>query len=346
MDYLIMFVIIAILVFLITYKAKYYEDGNVTFFDFDNTKAMRGIWSLVVILVHIPDIYQNPIQDMIGSFAYVGVTFFFMTSAYGLIGGVYKNPNSINMFWRKRLPKLIIPNYLINIVFALFVVICGEAYDIRNIFYLNGWVIWLLGCYVVFWISCKLNRKERNNICTISGSICIISLLIYCLRNVGIINTSTWCPEVIGFIWGILLCSKKGEIKSFMTQKWKSKVFISMFVSLVLGVCYLKFKYITFWGDYILKILLGLAILCFILVLNSKIQIGNAIVGFLGDISYEIYLLHSFVFQIVSAIVPKVSSGYFILISIVLTILISAIIHTVCQICFEKINALMNKKYN
>ena len=57
-------------------------DGH--FFNKENSNALRGFWCLIVILVHVPVAYQNRIQDMIGSFAYIGVTFFFMTSAYGL----------------------------------------------------------------------------------------------------------------------------------------------------------------------------------------------------------------------------------------------------------------------
>lgn len=63
--------------------ATVYDDGQ-HFFDMSNSNALRGFWCLIVILVHIPAAYQNRIQDMIGSFAYIGVTFYFMTSAYGL----------------------------------------------------------------------------------------------------------------------------------------------------------------------------------------------------------------------------------------------------------------------
>lgn len=58
--------------------------GYISFFNLTNTTAMRGFWCIIVILVHIPAVYQNRIQDLMGSFAYIGVTFFFMTSAYGL----------------------------------------------------------------------------------------------------------------------------------------------------------------------------------------------------------------------------------------------------------------------
>ena len=92
--YGIMTFILLFLAGLLLVGAEYKPDSK-HFFDIDNTNALRGFWCLIVVLVHIPAVYQNPIQDMIGSFAYIGVTFFFMTSAYGLRLAVDKKPESI-----------------------------------------------------------------------------------------------------------------------------------------------------------------------------------------------------------------------------------------------------------
>lgn len=125
------------------------------FFDLANTNAMRGFWCLIIILVHVPEAYQNPIQDMIGSFAYIGVTFFFMTSAYGLSLLQKKNPNSINSFWRRRLPKLLIPCFVVNILYSILNLKTKQPFSILDLARINGWVQWLLFCYFVFWICHK-----------------------------------------------------------------------------------------------------------------------------------------------------------------------------------------------
>ena len=78
--YAIMALIMLFLAFELLYKAEYMPEGN-HLFDKQNSNAMRGFWCVIVILVHIPAAYQNRLQDMLGSFAYIGVTFFFMTSA-------------------------------------------------------------------------------------------------------------------------------------------------------------------------------------------------------------------------------------------------------------------------
>lgn len=148
--YAIMALIMLFLAFELLYKAEYMPEGN-HLFDKQNSNAMRGFWCVIVILVHIPAAYQNRLQDMLGSFAYIGVTFFFMTSAYGLRLSIAKNPDSLKYFWRKRLPKLLIPMLLVNIVSLIYHLVEGKGISFSTLINFNGWVQWLLVCYVIFW---------------------------------------------------------------------------------------------------------------------------------------------------------------------------------------------------
>jgi hypothetical protein len=95
----------------------------------------------------------------------------------------------------------------------------------------------------------------------------------------------------------------------------------------VLGVSCLKFKPVIFFGDYLLKILLGISITAFMLAMNVHIKIGNKVSRFLGNISYEIYLLHGIVFGLIGYMIPQINSGMFIVLGIVITIGISVIVH-------------------
>lgn len=337
-DYLIMGGILAFLLFMLGYKAKYVPEGNDTFFDQQNSKAMRGFWCLIVILVHIPPAYQNTIQDMIGSFAYIGVTFFFMTSAYGLSVGINRKPESIKKFWLTRLPKLIVPNWTANIVFALlFLILFGYTISVGSIVDVNRWVRWLLGCYLAFWIGYRFRWGEKLRRPIVCVLVFALSISVYYLKHIGIVQTTTWCTEAFGFVWGVLLFAGYDKIKAFFCRKWIAKTGVACFISLVLGISYLLFKPVVFWGDYVLKIVLGLSILSFILLLNGKFKIGNRISWFLGDMSFEIFLVHVPVFQIVESYFPGISSGGFIVMSIALTVLFAAMIHKVCGMVLKKL---------
>lgn len=355
MHYSIMGIILCFFAFILLFKSEYCQNGNSQFFDIHTSGAMRGFWCLIVILVHIPPQYQNTIQDMIGSFGYIGVTFFFMTSAYGLSITLHKRPDSIATFWKTRLPKLLIPNWTANIFFSLVFIILFLLYAILiqyeldviqlirselNILYLieiDGWILWLLGCYFIFWF-CHKFIPEKHRIIMICVAIFGGSISLYIARFILTDNPGGWCTESIGFIWGILLAEKYDVIKEYFTEKWPVKVILSCCISLIIGLLYLKFKTVVFWGAYLLKIILGVSILCFILILNCKIKIGNSIVKYLGKVSFEVYLIHGYVFAVTAFIFPQITSGPFIIISMALTIFFASVVHKLSQALLSKIH--------
>lgn len=180
MTYFMMMLLTIILVSVFFVNASY-SDINSGFFDKENSMALRGFWCLVIILVHIPVAYQNTIQDMIGSFAYIGVTFFFMTSGYGLKKMFERNPKSIRLFWRKRLPKLVIPCLTVNL-FSILVLPTIKKNIILRFININGWVQWLLICYFVFWLSYRFMKEKYRDI-IICILIVLISLGIYYIKQ-------------------------------------------------------------------------------------------------------------------------------------------------------------------
>ena len=330
-DELIMILILLFLAFDILFKAKIVP-VNENFFDKTNSQAMRGFWCLIVILVHVPALYQNRIQDMIGSFAYIGVTFFFMTSAYGLTLSQDKNSQGISYFWRKRLPKLLITTWVVSILFSVInMCVFGEQFKFTKAFGISEWVKWLIACYFAFWLTNILLKK--NNSWKIATCILIVlgSLAVYCLLKNGLYSKTAWTTECFGFIWGIVLASIVNSFSVFFEKKWLLKWGLCTFFSLVLGVGYLKFKTIPFFGDYVLKIILGLAITLFVLIANIRIKFGNSINLFLGTISFEVYLVHGHVFRFLGKIYEWNSSGVFIITSIVATIIVSVIVHYIAD---------------
>lgn len=333
--YLIMVVIVLFLISELTIGAKY-QTNSAHFFDLDNTNAMRGFWCLIVILVHIPVAYQNPIQDMIGSFAYIGVTFFFMTSAYGLSLAQKKNPNSINSFWSRRLPKLLIPCLVVNVIGLFFNAILGRPMKLSNLIRINEWVQWLLVCYLVFWLCHKFIRGRYQDILT-CVLVVLFSGLIYILKARGLIENTTWCTEIFGFAWGIIFFHIKDRIIHLCRKAWAKKCILLCLTAGVLGITYIKMKTVVFFGDYLLKIALGIAIILFILFLNTKISVGNKVSRFLGNISYEVYLLHGIAFGFVVSFASSIQSGMFILVSICITLFVSQLIHITSQFVIKEI---------
>ncbi len=339
---MLLLVVFLIAVILIGMK---FNDSIDTFFDKDSTKAMRGFWCIIVILVHIPAAYTNRIQDMIGSFAYIGVTFFFMTSAYGLTLSISDKPEKIRTFWRKRLPKLLITGWFLNLLFFFVnrLVNIGDssAIEIINI---NKWVLWLIVCYFFFWIT-NIVFKSHETRQAIACSVLIIafSLSIYIINKLQIYTKPNWVTECYGFIWGILLANILNWFYRTFSNRWIINLAVSCIAALFLGIMYLLFKPVLFWGDYLLKIVLGLGITLFILISNLKISYGNKVNSFLGEISFEIYLVHGQVFKIVDNISNSaLDSGPFILLSILLTIIIAYLSHIIVSWIMKYVNKLID----
>lgn len=314
---LIMAGILLFLAGLLLAGAKFRPDGA-HFFDRENSGAMRGFWCLIVVLVHVPAGYQNRLQDMIGSFAYVGVTFFFMTSAYGLRLAAEKRPESIRYFWRHRLPKLLVPCVLANAVRMAAYAAGGSRVSPWMLVRIGGWVRWLLVCYLIFWLCYRfLSEKYRD--WAVCGLAAVFSLAVYGMKP----DATTWCPEVLGFAWGILLGRWKNRFTGWTDKGWLAKNAGLCLLAGILGVGYLMGKGIPFWGDYVLKIVLGVAILGFVLGLNTKISMGNRVSRLLGTISYEVFLLHDVSFFVLEKAFPGLNSGVFILMSLLVTAALS-----------------------
>lgn len=132
-----------------------------------------------------------------------------------------------------------------------------------------------------------------------------------------------WHVERLGFMYGVLLAAHSERVKAWVHRNWLRKSAVLMITSAVLGVAYLKFKSVPFFGDYLLKIVLGIAITAFVMEVISGLKVGNSVNHLLGSISYEIYLLHGVVFAGFMLVNETMNSGLFIVCSIITTVVLS-----------------------
>ncbi len=329
-----MIVVLLFLAYLVLYKAKI-EDINDDFFGISSTTAMRGICCLIIILVHIPESYQNPVQDMISSFGYIGVTFFFMTSGYGLKLGIINKRELKHRFWKRRLPKLIIPYIIAMLIYLLISIGNNEGINWYIFYSVGGWVLWLIICYLIFWTIYSFNLFGRYKDIAISVIIILFSTTMFLVGDD--IGFTTWTTEIYGFIWGILLINNKHRFVEYALEKWSIKTAISCLIAAVFGVMYLKLKPIYFIGSYVLKIALGIAILTFVLVLTSRIYFGNKIVLYIGGISYEVFLCYGIAIKVMETLMPGIQSGMFIALVMIFTIAVATIVHYFANLIYYKL---------
>ena len=149
--------------------------------------------------------------------------------------------------------------------------------------------------------------------------------------------TSIWIVEPLGFAYGIIAAKWEGPIRKWMGRQWLVKCVSLGIAAGILGIMYLKFKPIVFWGEYLLKIALGIAISLFMYEVLHKFKVGNRINAFLGGISYEVYILHGTVFLMLMHFSKGWNSGLFIITSLVITVLLARMLKRLSGIIINRI---------
>lgn len=319
--------ILLFLLFALFWQNKKVE--NYIFLSKDYTNTLKGICSIVIIFVHIPLHFQNPLQDAIGSFAYVAVTIFFLISAYGMLLNAETKKNYLRRYWQNRLVSLLIPCLLVNIVVFLYNIGVKGIIHFNSLWQINTYVKVLLEYCLLFYLIMLLKKHLKHmifaDILLIVGVV-LSSLWLYLKSdNHAISSQLGWCYERYGLIWGILLFRFFPAWVKWLNDRRILKSICFFLISGVLGIAYLKFKTEWFWGEYLLKIILGFSIILFVFLLSQKRIFSNPVNKFLGDISYEIYLSHGFIINIFSYFFPTLNSGIFLVLVVAFTISFSAI---------------------
>lgn len=315
------------------------EEG--TFFSKDYTSMLKGVCCLFVIYVHFHGAYTNNLQDAIGSFGYIAVTLFFMISAYGMMQSAERKEKYLNHFWQNRLVALLIPCLCINLV-SIALSFAEGSFEWHAIYHINGYVKVLLQFCLWFYIIelCKRKwfpKRHQFGDCMLIAGIVISSIFLYLFIYNDSSSTAGWCFERIGLVWGVLLNRYYQPFVKWMDSHRWTKVVLLCVISALFGIAYLKYKMVWFWGAYLLKIVLGLFIILFLFTATSNRKIGNHFGLWLGNISYEVYLSHGMVMGFLAYAMSELSSGMFILTTVVATLILSYFVHSIDKIIVKKL---------
>jgi len=217
------------------YRAEVTDTCN-DFFDKNWSLALKGLCCIVVILVHIPNEHSTRLQNMIGSFAFVAVTVFFMISGYGL--SVNRSRKGyMQHFWRNRMVTLIVPMLLTNIVAEVVNLISGVTdHVVYNLFAVNGFVVMIMACYVIFYIAYQfksLNEHMKSTI--ICLGILILSIIAFLFEEH--IPFTVWPVPCLGFIYGMLIADRKSQIIKILNKQKiiDTKTILLILSSIIIG---------------------------------------------------------------------------------------------------------------
>lgn len=289
-------VMITIGVFLCSFQIKKVDLNSVAV-KLDETACIKGICAVVIVLDHMGLQLSTPIVlkpfTMVG---YLCVSIFFFFSGYGLWGGVSNKKGYLNNFLQKKMVKLLCPVVFAKILYGVFFH--------SKIMY--SWYIYVIcGLYVLFYCSCKwLSRFDALK--SIAGGI-----LLYQVGCFAFSVPVVWYRACWPFFVGCLLYQFKDEFDGIIINRWKNfmildgVIFILAFLMAALAD---KFNIKPVELETLITVLFYIvSSIAFVLGVYgftfgfSMTKVGK-ILRKAGNVSYEIYLIHGFVFLIMSQI--------------------------------------------
>ncbi len=318
-----------VLVFMLnTHLCKPFKEINSEYLSLETTKYYRGLFALVIVFHHLSQKTESGI--IFPFFYYVGylaVAVFFFFSGYGLQKSyIEKSDKYKEGFLLKRIPGVLFPYIIFIIVYWVANLLSGTVYsfvDVINslvggnpIVTYSWFIICIIIFYLFFYLFMIICKKQYNRI-IICGFVWYILWALFCIKmNYG----SWWYNASHLLVVGIAWATYEERITIFLKQRYYiiAPIILLCFAALFIFQGKITSLIPTKYISIILPLIISAVFVCCVILLSMKIRIGNRILGLLGDLSLEIYLIHGLIIKISQ----KVIQNDFILCIVVIAITI------------------------
>ncbi|MCQ2505024.1 MAG: acyltransferase [Saccharofermentans sp.] len=346
-----------------------------TFFDRIATKELQGFFAVFIIFHHIVVIIRTstPYLGLMMNYYYYGilaVAFFFFCSGFGLLKRWMSDKEYLNGFMKKRVFTVLVPYFICNYIYLTEALITNmkththfsfpELIGSFFGFFLVNAEMWFAVEIMLLYIAFRLIFAKIKKP---SVGILLITLVVAVIMLTGLKSGHSesnvmsywfqgewWYNTILMFPLGMLYAYKEETINGFIR---KAFIPLTILTAAALAVCdYIHRDLIgkeIYWTESetlndIPDKLLGLSqetifeivFLLFILLIMSKVRIGNPVLKALGKISLEIILTNYLVIHLLRFVYVKY--GYLVYIPAVIagTLLAAAVIYMIKNIVLER----------
>ncbi|WP_418551781.1 acyltransferase family protein [Prevotella sp.] len=311
--------IILTVIFIVIYFLNYRNTRNYVIHTIsrDSSNCLKGIMAIVIVLHHLSQWSDiNLLRIIFGDFGVVVVGCFFFLSGYGLISSYkIKGEAYLTGFPLKRLRKLVVPFIFVIILFQLIykknvdILYCFKVGNVNDILPHSWYVFCAIIFYFIFYIVFKYTSNEKRG---------ILKILIFTMLFAGMFKvihySGYWWVSLFMFPIGLYV---KSYEKYLIGKESKYIMYLWVIIGSLITIIYLfQIKHTGFILD-------NLSPLIFISSL-MMINISYKPLKFLGNISYEIYLVQGIAFYLLREFVTN--DVYFVLLSLIFIILLSSLI--------------------
>lgn len=259
----------------------------------NNTVIYKGFAILIIMICHFVGKFGNGITwfTPLGG---IGVSIFLLLSGYGLT--ISWSKSGYKCWWRKRIISVWIPYILMQMFtfwpfhnfFSLDFVLditCLNTYY----WYVSYNVLW----YILFYFVMRISLLQKHKIIVLI-TFAVLSFIIFC--NISPIRAE----QSLSFPLGVILAEIKLQNKDLKLFNISYSV-----IFLFIGVAFLAIKQLSFIRsspvyifctvELIVKLFIGAGSIGVIYFVLKYLKLKP--LYWLGTISYELYLVHYFVFE-------------------------------------------------
>ena len=269
-----------------------------------STKSLKGLLALLIIFHHISQ--KITTGENFSNFEYMGryiVALFFFLSGYGLYFQYRNNATYMENFLKKRLVRIFIPFFVFIVIYVIYRAALGEVVNVdfflsfwkdhSNIIY-NGWFInSIIVLYVIFYVS--FVGKDSK----IAEYKLVFLTLVYIFWK-AYQNHGDWeYVSIMAFLLGVFWMKNRASIDKILEKNYF--IFLVSF-SILMYIFHhydVIMKNIGITNEYVYYGIVGnlctTVFVVYFLLLTNKLNFSNKYLDFLGDISFEIYMIHGLV---------------------------------------------------
>ena len=275
----------------------------------DNTKAMKGLLAISILLSHMTGLTSTHLPFFsFSAMGSIGVGAFFFMSGYGLVKAS-RTKGYFDNFLYKHALKILVPYLMLLIVWIC--LICGvlgnSFHDFLNSFkkgapISNSWYVFAcLYTYILFWLSYR--KYKKSSILTVLVGVTMWSAFFSLCINWPDWWYKTICCFPIGIVWG----THTKPIEKYIKEHYSLLLFASI---ILLITSYMSPKFLrafirgsNLW--LINDVFMGISGAIFCGVVLQRLSLVNPITAFLGKISYCFYLFHGLVLKSYELLIEK-----------------------------------------
>ncbi len=279
---------------------KYVKMG---WMDENFTTAIKGIGILTVVWAHTGAHFGvDGIQFVAGA----GVALFLICSGYGLECSYQKN--GLRQFVVRRLLRVCIPFWIVEFIGLL---ISGEltvqSYFLNALFidctwYLQFIMIWYIVFYFIKLFVGKMNLRIKYE-CMIYGGLAIIWFVVDSCFFADVSMPFLRARQMLCFPLGILIAKYKKNVIDFLEKKRKEILLIGVVGSVICCIIFMLItqlsliKNLPFIIQNVFSLFTCLPLAVAVLILGFIIPslFESVMLYWIGVVSYEVFLIHSFV---------------------------------------------------